>query len=116
MLQVRRVGAVASILALAAICTSTVVWGEPGRDAAKDVKDGRNHSPQKPDPRFPEKVGPTRFTDKPVVTYQTTKDEHLIAVQLQPALPPVAARPCDYLVLVDTSASKAQGPLVMAQK
>src|SRR5262249_38482085 len=40
----------------------------------------------------------------------------LFALQVKPKLADAPARPRDVLVLVDTSASKAQGPLALAQK
>src|SRR5262249_59493851 len=76
-------------------------------------------------PKFPERadgppileqMGKSRFIDTPVCVYQSPKDETPASVQLKLALPAGPARPRDYLVLVDTSASKAAGYFAVAQK
>src|SRR5216683_1610095 len=100
MFDVRRVGAIAVLLALLAISTSTHVWGEPGRDKdSKENGDGRNHLPPKGDARFAEKIGISRFTNQPVLLYEAVKGDKFIAVQLKPTLEPLPARPRDILVL-----------------
>src|SRR5262245_28232140 len=114
MIQVRRLLAVGAILAGAAILTCTdVVWGEPGRD--KELHDwrrgdGKAVRPPRDDGHFAADLDRNRFTDIPVVVYQNGADT-LFALQVQPKLPDAPALPKDYLVLIDTSASKAMGPL-----
>src|SRR5437868_2907604 len=104
MVSLRRVVAVGGFLAVAAILTSSHVWGEPGRDKElKDVNDGnKTQVPEKVDGRLSERLGFSRFIDKSVV-YETTKGDLLFAGPIKPTLPATPARPRDYLVLVDTS-------------
>src|SRR5262249_18928147 len=68
------------------------------------------------DRQFADEMQVGRFADLPVLLYRTEAGEHLFALQLKPQLADAPARPRDYLVLVDTSASKAQGPLAIAGK
>src|SRR5260370_26629175 len=68
------------------------------------------------DPRFVETFGTSRFDNKPFLLYESVQGSLLFGWQLTPKLEPQPARPHDVLVMVDTSASKAQGPLVMAIK
>src|SRR4051794_6268453 len=119
MIDVRRLRAVGALLGLAAVVTCTHVWGEPGRDKARpwQLGDGRNHNPAKVDDRFTEDLAHSRFADQPLVLYRDDKGgngqgEAVFALQLRPRLDDAPARPRDYLVLVDTSASKALGPFL----
>src|SRR5260370_8861676 len=99
MLDVRRVGAIAAMLAMMGICPSAHVWGEPGPDKGrKDSGDGKSHPAPKNDPRFTEKIGTSRFTNHPFLSYETVKGENLFALQITPKLEPSAARPRDILV------------------
>ena len=120
MVSFRRVWKVGGFLAVAAIVTCSHVWGEPrDNNAAKDAKDGNKPkiSEEELDRRSPFSNREfTRFKDKPVVRYTKTTGEELIAVQLQPSLPAQKPRPHDYVVLIDTSASKGNGYLTAAQK
>ncbi len=120
MFEARRLLAVGAILGVAAILTCTDVWGEPGRD--KDLKDWRKGDGKlvKPDDKD---AGPpaddlngNRFVDLPVVVYQPDTDVALAGIQIKPKLPDAPVRPKDYLVIVDTSASKAMGPLAIAHQ
>jgi len=58
----------------------------------------------------------TRFSDQPTVAYQLTTGETVFAWQVNPALPAQASRPRDILVMVDTSASQAGGPMARARQ
>src|SRR5262245_41668181 len=118
MLAIRRLGAVGAILALAAIIACAQVWGEPGRD--KDSKDLRpGISPVNTGPaglRSVEELMASKFDGQPVARYDTREGETCIGVQLKPKLEAGPVVPRDYLLLIDTSASKAQGPLAAAIK
>src|ERR1700722_3566347 len=119
MLEVRRLWAVGTILFLSAILASSQVWGEPARDKDKDKelkdwrkgKDGKDDKDDAADRRFAEEMGKSRFLGKPLVLYPRPNGEVLFAWQAQPKLDDTPARPRDYVVLVTTSASMAQGPL-----
>jgi hypothetical protein len=117
MIAVRRLFAVGAILALAVAFTQIDVWGEPGRGKKrKDFHKGESKikvATASPDDEVEASASP--FADKPVVLYQKKKGETWFALQIKPKLPDAPARPRDYLVLVDTSASKARGPLQIAQ-
>jgi hypothetical protein len=118
MIVARRLLAVGALLGVAALVTSTGVWGEPGRDkelTAWRKGDGKAIKPETDD-HFNDSLNRNRFLDTPVVTYQADKGDTLFALQVLPKLPDATARPKDYLVIVDTSASKALGPLVIAQE
>src|SRR4051812_49171578 len=122
MIEVRRVTAVGAIVALAAIVTCTHVWGDPKRDKDKEKEDlawrlGKgDRAGDKLDREFAEEFNLNRFGDQLVVCYQTTEGDTLAAVQLKPNLEAAGVLPRDILVLIDTSASKAQGPLASAIK
>src|SRR5205807_1767862 len=59
----------------------------------------------------------TKFADHKVVTYLTRDKDTAFGWQLQPVLPAAPdARPRDFLILVDTTASQGRGPLMVAQK
>src|SRR5688572_2874892 len=109
MIAVRRLLAVTAFLAVSALVTSSGVWGEPGdKELAKWRKGEKNKPAPKVKGQFSEELESNRFAEKPLVIYQD-RDETLFALQVQPKLPPAPALPIDYLVLVDTSASKAAG-------
>jgi hypothetical protein len=122
MLAVRRLIAVGAVLALAGILAGSQLWGEsPGRDGEQTKnlhgsgglrKDNANAG----DRRFAENLGLSRFSDKPLVLYRTEEGETLMALQVKPQLAAAPARPRDYLILIDTSASKADGQLETAQR
>src|SRR5262249_14327119 len=119
MVEIRRLTAAGALLAIAAVLTSSTVWGDPAKD--KELKKWRSGAGEviRPDDGGPIKaldndtavdedivIEKNRFADVPVITYQTRTGEWHFALQVQPKLPDEPARPTDYLVLVDTSASK----------
>src|SRR5262245_49707609 len=111
MIEVRRLSAVCGLLALAAFL-SVSAFSEAGK--GKDLKDWRKGDGlARPalEVGGPPDDATTRFTGQPVVTHDLGKGASLVAWQLQPKLPEAKAAPRDVLVLVDTSASKAKGPL-----
>ncbi|MFM7150876.1 MAG: hypothetical protein ACKO23_13625, partial [Gemmataceae bacterium] len=114
----RRLLAAGAILSAVAILISTEVWGG-ARYQDKDLQewrkgDGKNIKPASDDGSG-EDADRNRFNETPVVTYKQG-EETLFALQVQPRLPDSPALPRDYLVVIDTSASKAMGPLNMAQQ
>src|ERR1700741_680479 len=119
MIHARRLMAVGAVLAVAAVLTCSDVWSDPGPD--KELKayhkgDGKNIKPGEDRTHFAEDLERNRFLDAPVVVYQAEKGEMLFGLQVTAKLPDAPARPKDYLVIIDTSASKAMGPLVVAQQ
>jgi tetratricopeptide (TPR) repeat protein len=118
MLAVRRLAAVGTVLSLTAVIAASHVWGEPGRNNEREKKWHGSTDPKAAgDGRlFGDDLEVARFAERPLVLYRTQKGETLFAYQLKAKLQAKAARPTDYLVLVDTSASKAQGPLDDARK
>ncbi len=118
MIQARRLLAVGAILGVAAIFTCSQVWGVPGlfRELRNWHKgDGKIIKPDDRASTFADDLNRNRFSDTPVVVYQADKGEEAIfGLQVLPKLPDSPARPKDYLVIVDTSASKAMGPLTTA--
>jgi tetratricopeptide (TPR) repeat protein len=122
MLAARRLTAVAAVLSLTALVAVSHVWGESRRDEEQFRKKQGSTDPRPAradaDRQFAEDLQTSRFSDRPLVVYRTPKGETLFALQVKPKLDadPAAGDPCDYLVLVDTSASKAQGPLAIAQE
>src|SRR4051812_3856386 len=119
MIEVRRLLAVGTVLSLAAVLTCAHVWGDPGGGKAPEAwrpGDGRNLTPAQVDRRFADDLPASRFADQPLVLYQGDKGETVFALQVKPVLKDAPPRPRDYLVLIDTSASKAQGPLSQAQQ
>src|SRR4051794_6600289 len=100
MLEIRRLGAVGAVLALAAVFTCTHVWGEPGR--AKDSKEVRpvlNSTAGRPDLRSVDDLMASKFTDQHVVTYRTQDGDIFAALQVKPKLEAGPVRPRDYLLL-----------------
>jgi tetratricopeptide (TPR) repeat protein len=111
MIAVRRLLAVGALLGLAAACTSPRVWAEPKRE--RDLKAYRSNSTTPPteDRSFADELAASRFAEQTFLAYTTAKGDGYFALQLKPKLDAPPARPRDYAVLVDTSASKANGVL-----
>ncbi len=119
MIEVRRLMAVGAVLTLAAIFTCSHVWGEPGPDkdqAGLRASTGQQTAPESIDRRFAEELATSRFAERALVTYDSPSGERLFGLQVKLPLADVPARPRDYLVLVDVSASMARGPLSAAQR
>ncbi len=116
MTMIRRLTAVVTILVMTAVFTCTNVWGDSGRNksqsepiasGSKTVAADSGHS-------LGGDLAVSKFSSHKVLTYRTRSGETLIALQVQPKLSPVPARPRDCLVLVDTSASQIGLPLANA--
>ena len=117
MIEIRRLLAVAGVLAAAAIISTSVVWGVSERDKEEKTwraGDGKFINPQDSSGRSAEELERSRFADQTMVVYQPEGGEALFGLQVRPTLDKPADLPRDYLVIVDTSASKAQGPMTIA--
>jgi hypothetical protein len=113
MTTVRRLTLVSTVLGLTALLTSAHVWGEAGK--TKNPKaPAFNGPPAVKAERLADDLAATKFSKKPVVTYQTQDGATLFGLQVKPQLDG-PARPRDVLILVDTSASQVRGPLVTAR-
>src|SRR6266849_1322160 len=116
MTYVRRLRAAWAVLALAAILTNSHVWGEVDKKSPEKGRPATTKGgPERADRDITEDLANTKFAQASVLTYRTTGGETLFALQIKPKLDPVAARPRDYLVMVDTSASQVKAPLAAAQ-
>src|SRR5262249_55645722 len=76
-------------------------------------KGGQTVSPPK-DGHFAPDLERSRFAEAPLLAYRAEGGEALFALQVRPALPDAPPLPTDYLVVIETSASKAMGPLAIA--
>jgi tetratricopeptide (TPR) repeat protein len=115
MFAVRRLTALGTLLSLAALIAVSHVWGEPEREKKKDWTHSTAPGAAALEGGVNDPAKPSRFSDNPLVLYKTQKGETLFAYQVRPKLDPVPALPTDYVVIVDTSASKARGPLDTAK-
>ena len=111
MTYVRRLRAVGAVLALTAIVTNAHVWG----DSQKSLKN-KGRSSQENQAAGGEDLTPSKFANGDAISYRTSAGETLFALQLKPRLDALPAKPLDLLVMIDTSASQAQGPLASAIK
>jgi tetratricopeptide (TPR) repeat protein len=112
MTYVRRLRAVGAVLALAAVVTNAHVWG----DSQKSAKDNLRSAAQSPAADVAEDLTPSKFTNGDAISYRTSAGETLFALQIKPRLDALPAKPLDLLVMIDTSASQARGPLASAIK
>jgi tetratricopeptide (TPR) repeat protein len=112
----RRLLAVGAVLALLAVVSYTHVWGEP--TAPKDAGTARDPGivPGKVEVGTTQDMLASRFTDQGAISYTNQQGERLFALQAKPKLDQPPARPRDFVVMIDTSASKANGPLATALK
>src|SRR5262245_23713944 len=116
MTYVHRLRVAGVLLTLAAVVTNSHVWGEPTKKLdGKRLIVPRNPGLGKADGIAEEQYANTKFTSSSVVTYRTTDGDLLFALQLKPKLDPIPARPRDYVIMVDTSASQVRGPLDAAR-
>jgi tetratricopeptide (TPR) repeat protein len=112
---VRRLKFVGAVLALAAIITTAHVWGDPfGKKGGKKVFGPKHPTTDTFQDDLIDTLASNKFASGGVLTYRTTGGETLFALQVKPELKAPAAKPRDYLVMLDTSASQASGPLASA--
>ena len=101
----------AGIMGFGAVVVGTHVIGDSRKPESKlqlGTSEGRVETAA--ERRGKEEIEPSRFAGKPVITYKTVTGDKLFAMQLQPTIE-AAPRPRDILILIDTSASQAVGPL-----
>ncbi len=101
----------AGIMGFGAVVVGTHVIGDSRKPESKlqlGTSEGRVETAA--ERRGKEEIEPSRFAGRPVITYKTVNGDHLFAMQLQPTIE-AAPRPRDILLLIDTSASQAVGPL-----
>jgi tetratricopeptide (TPR) repeat protein len=113
----RRLLATGVVLALVGLLSYSHVLGEAAKNPDREKWRAEGERPAaEPGGPVAEEIAACKFADKPVVTYRTLAGETLFALQVQPALDRPAARPRDFLVIIDTSASQAGEPLQNAIK
>jgi hypothetical protein len=120
MTYVHRLKAAGATLALAAVLTNAHVWGEAAAGSPAGRHLGEAKAPSRPTQQDAAKdvaddLANSKFAQGGLLVYRTTGGENLFALQVKPRLEPASARPRDYLVMVDTSASQVKGPLAAAQ-
>jgi hypothetical protein len=109
MTTVRRLLAVAAILALAAISTRSLIWGGPAVNT-KDrglrfPADGSKPAYHKNDTDFEQDLTRAKFDGQNLVVYPAPDKGLLWALQVRPKLADAPRRPRDILLMVNTSAS-----------
>jgi tetratricopeptide (TPR) repeat protein len=110
MFAVRRLLAVGSVLTLIGLLATAHLWGgAAGRGKTPlDSTDAKRSPDTSVDPHAVAEMSLSRFADRPLVLYyRADQKETLMGLQVKPRLPAVAARPRDYLVLLDTAAHMA---------
>lgn len=113
MIRIRRLVAVSSVLAVAAVYSAARVSGESDGAAHKPLKTSRGAgAPAEVDGSAD--LAATKFASGAPLTYRTADGGKLFALQIKPQLPPAADRPRDCLLMVDTSASQVGLPLATA--
>jgi hypothetical protein len=117
MTSIRRFGAVGAILTLAVVVSSSQVFGEPNSKARQpSLATGSKAIPEQAADSLAKDLAATKFADRPVLTYRTKDGNLLFALQIKPKLDTAfATKPCDYLIMVDTSASQIGKPLADAR-
>src|SRR5262245_2602202 len=116
MFAVRRFLAVGAFLALTLFLACLHLAGETSKYEAFAKERSGGGGERGPAGRdLPADLAATKFQERPVLTYKTVNGDTMVALQIQPRLDPVPARPRDYLLLVSTSASMGKGNLTVAQ-
>lgn len=110
MASVRQPKVIWALLALAAIITNAHVWGGADKAAPKTSRLEKATA----DEQASQELVPAKFANGSAITYRTTQGETLFALQIKPKLEPIPTRARDILIMVDTSASQAKGPLECA--
>lgn len=118
MTKVCRLKVVSAVLLTTAIATCAYVWGDPTSDKAGKLQAGRNQPPAAPPGQgLAEEIGSTKFSKQNFVLYQTVAGDWYFALQVKPQMEAAAgARPRDIVILIDTAASQARGPLAIARQ
>jgi hypothetical protein len=115
MTSVRRLKAVGAILTVAAIVAAAHSWGEgPKKPQVKKRPMLADATWNASDSSLSDELACSKFAKNGLITYRTSDGDTLFALQLKPKLEPAPVKPIDYALLIDTSASQAQGPLTAA--
>ena len=111
MTMVNRLKAATLLLGVAAGITSAILWADSSAPKTTPTG-GLNPAGVK----LSDDLMTNRFSKQPVLTYETTTGETLFALQVKPNIKAAAARPRDYVLVVDTSASQAGAYLKTARR
>lgn len=113
----RRLTVVGAALALSSVIAGSQVWGDVAPKREQPVKSGSQTLPADAGERhLMRDLAESKFATQPVVSYRNQLGELLFALQLQPKLEAGTPRPCDYLLLIDTSASQVGAPLMVERQ
>lgn len=113
----RRLSIVGAVLALTSVVACSQVWGDSvPKPRQQPVVNGSQTLSGKMEPTPTRDLAASKFAAQAIVTYRTELGELLFALQIQPKLETPASRPCDYLFLVDTSASQVGLPLIVERQ
>ncbi|MBV9123860.1 MAG: hypothetical protein JO112_10925, partial [Planctomycetes bacterium] len=116
MIGVHRLGTVCAAMTILAMVTGSHVLGGAGNPLREKLIDsGSQSAPDKGPASLAEDLAQSKFARGGIITYQAVNGDDHFALQLQPKLDPVPARPRDVLIMVDTSASQVGWPLRTAQ-
>ncbi|GIW80937.1 MAG: hypothetical protein KatS3mg105_2744 [Gemmatales bacterium] len=109
----RRISAICLVLGLISFLV-TQSWGDADRNPfSRPIEAGSGTKPVQDD--FTKELARTKFSEGGVVTYVTSKGERIFGLPVQPKFDGPKL-PIDYLVMVDTSASQAGGPMKAARQ
>jgi len=113
MTSYHRFGIATSILGVVAIITWTHVRGDGSKKSSLPITNGSMSGTME---RLEQDLAHSKFSEKRVLTYKKQDGQELFALQVQPKLEAPAARPRDYLLMLDTSASQAGLPLTFVKR
>ena len=118
MTMLRRMLAVGGLLAVIAVISSSSDGGDKPDTGASPQQPPAAGKPAAPKVNLYQAAEAieSRFQQSGVLTYASTQGDHYIALQLQPKLDAVPARPRDILILVSTSANQAGAGWIAAQQ
>src|SRR5436305_1710569 len=115
----RRLGVAVAGVAVAAVLSSSYLFGDP--EIPKKGKlalppDDRRPAPAAADTDPEAAFAKSRFAQGGMLTYETLKGEPYFALQARIKPDPVARRPRDYVMMVSVSAGMAGAPLSSARQ
>src|SRR5713226_717884 len=102
-----------AIIGVAVVVTGTFVRGDGSKKSPLPITNGSISGKLE---RLEEDLAHSKFSDKGVLTYRMQDGKELFALKVQPKLEAPPARPRDYLLMIDTSASQAGLPITFARK
>src|SRR5947199_3377336 len=113
MTSYHRLGIVAGFLGVFGAITWAHVRGDGSKKASLGIANGSISGKIE---RLEEDLAHSKFSEKRILTYKKQDGQQLFALQVQPKLEAAAARPRDYLLMVDTSASQGGLPMAFVKK